>query len=170
MLTSYLNGIVNALGARAQVPAAIEAIPELVSEPTLRHHTTTIAPRRRRHLEPAPRQQSAKEHAEALLDWIYANVDLSEGPITHSAILEFYTELLIEQDWAPRPWNPVAHQFRLLTTGKRKVYAWITTTTGALHRLRVYPIPEPASDAASTPETKSTQVASRTASKLRRAA
>jgi hypothetical protein len=170
MLTSYLNGIVNALGARAQVPAAIEAIPELASEPTLRHHTTTIAPRRHRHLEPAPRQQSAKEHAEALLDWIYPNVDLSEGPITHSAILEFYTELLIEQDWAPRPWNPVAHQFRLLTTGNRKAYAWITTTTGALHRLRVYPIPARAVDAASIPETKSKPVGSRSASKFRRVA
>ena len=168
MLTSYLNGIVNALGARAQVP--IEAIPELVSEPTLRHHTPTIAPRRRRHLEPAPRQQSAKEHAEALLDWIYANVDLSEGPITHSAILEFYTEMLIEMDWTPRPWNPVAHQFRLLTTGNRKAYAWIMTTTGALHRLRVYPIPAREVEAASTPQQQTKQVGSRTAPKMRRAA
>ncbi len=170
MLTSYLNGIVNALSAKDQLAAAVEAIPELVSEPTHQCFTPTAAPKRRRNLEPAPRQQSAKEHAEALLDWIYANVDLSEGPITHSAILEFYTEILIEMDWTPRPWNPVGHQFRLLTTGKRKVYAWITTTTGALHRLRVYPIPARTVDAASTPETKSTQVRSRTASKLRRSA
>jgi len=170
MLTDYLNGIVNALGARAQVAAAVEAIPELVSEPTHRHHKPTIAPKRRRHLEPAPQQQSAKEHAQALLDWIYANVDLSEGPITHSAIIEFYTEMLIEKDWTPRPWNPVAHQFRLLTTGNRKAYAWITTTTGALHRLRVYPIPARVVDAAPTPETRSTQIDSRGAPKLRRAA
>jgi hypothetical protein len=87
------------------------------------------------------------EHAEMLLDWIYKNVDLSDGPITHAAILEFYTEMLIEQGWTARPWNPVAHQFRLLTTGNRKVYAWITTTTGAVHRLRVYPIPRRAAGA-----------------------
>ena len=170
MLTGYFSGIVNALGARAQVAAAVEAIPELVSEPTHRHHTPTIAAKRRRHLEPAPQKQSAKEHAQALLDWIYANVDLPDGPITHSAILEFYTELLIEQDWSPRPWNPVAHQFRLLTTGNHKTYAWITTTTGAVHRLRTYPIPARVADAAPTPETKYTHAGSRSAPKLRRAA
>jgi hypothetical protein len=171
MLNSWNFGdITKTLGARARAAAGIEANPELVPEPTLRHHTLTIAPKRRRHLEPAPRQRSAKEHAQALLDWIYTNVDLSEGPITHAAILEFYTELLIEQDWTPRPWNPVAHQFRLLTTGNRKVYAWITTTTGALHRLRVYPIPVRASDAASTPATKSKAVGSLSSSKLRRVA
>ena len=85
-------------------------------------------------------------------------------------MLEFYTEMLIDLDWTPRPWNPVAHQFRLLTTGNRKVYAWLTTTTGAVHRLRIYPIQARAIDAVSAPETKSTQVGSRTASKLRRAA
>ena len=161
-----LTGFANALGAKAQAGAGSVAV--LV--PTHRHHTPTIAPKRRRHLEPAPQQQSAKEQAQALLDWIYANVDLSEGPITHAAILEFYTEMLIELDWTPRPWNSVAHQFRLLTTGSRKVYAWITTTTGALHRLRVYPIPTRAVGAASTPETKSTQAGSRIAPKFRRAA
>lgn len=166
MLTGYLSDIVNALGAKA----AIGATAVSVKEPTPQCSSPAIAPRRRRYLEPAPGKPSAKEHAQALLDSIYANLDLSDGPITHAAILEFYTEMLIEQDWTPRPWNPVAHQFRYLTTGNRKVYAWITTTTGALHRLRVYPIPARASDAASTPETKSTQAGSRTASKLRRAA
>jgi hypothetical protein len=166
MLTSYLSDIVNALGAKAAVGAA--AVP--VAEPILQCKSPAIVPRRRRYLEPAPGQQSANVHAQALLDWIYANVDLSEGPITHSAIIEFYTEMLIEQNWTPRPWNPVAHQFRLLTTGNRKAYAWITTTTGALHRLRVYPIPARAVDAASTPATKSKSVGSLSSSKLRRVA
>ena len=166
MLTGYLSDIVNALGAKAAVGAAAVS----VEEPTPQCKSPAIAPRRRRYLEPAPRQQSAKEHAQALLGWIYANLDLSDGPITHAAILEFYTEMLIELDWTPRPWNSVAHQFRLLTTGSRKVYAWITTTTGALHRLRVYPIPTRAVGAASTPETKSTQAGSRIAPKFRRAA
>ena len=161
-----LTVFANALGAKAQAGAGSVAV--LV--PTLARHAPPIAPKRQRLLEPAPIQPSAKEHAERLLKWIYTNVDLSEGPITHVAILEFYTETVIELDWAPRPWNPVAHQFRLLTTGKRKSYAWMTTTTGALHRLRVYPIPARAVDAASTPETKSTHAGSRSAPKLRRAA
>lgn len=159
MGSDYFNGIFNALGTKAGVAAATEATPELVSEPTLARHAPTIAPKRRSLLQPAARQPSAKEHAKRLLEWIYANVDLSEGPITHVAIIEFYTEMLIERDWARRPWNPVAHQFRLLTTGTRKAYAWITTTTGALHRLRIYPIPARAAD-----------VGSRSASKMRRAA
>jgi len=155
-----------ALGSKAQAAAAAEA----VLEPTLARHASEIAPKRQRLLEPASRQPSPKEHAQALLDWIYANVDLSEGPITHAAILEFYTEMLIDLDWTPCPWNPVAHQFRLLTTGNRKVYAWITITTGALHRLRIYPIPTRAVGASSTPETKSMQAGSRIAPKFRRAA
>ena len=160
------SGLANALGSKAQAAAAVEA----VLEPTLARHASEIAPKRQRLLEPASRQPSPKEHAQGLLDWIYENVDLSEGPITHVAILEFYTEMLIDLDWTPRPWNPVAHQFRLLTTGNRKAYAWITTTTGALHRLRVYPIPARAVDAGSTPKAKSTQIDSRGAPKLRRAA
>ncbi len=93
--------------------------------------------------KPALKQLSAREHAEALLDWIRHNVDPSEGPIVHEAILEFYCEMLEEQGWGERKWNPVAHQFRLLTTGRRKAYAWIQTATGTPHRLRVYPIPPP---------------------------
>jgi hypothetical protein len=161
-----LTGFANALGAKAQAGAGSVAV--LV--PTLARHAPPIAPKRQRLLEPAPIQPSAKEHAERLLKWIYTNVDLSDGPITHAVILEFYTEMLIEKDWTPRPWNPVAHQFRLLTTGNRKAYAWITTTTGALHRLRVYPIPARVVDAAPTPKTRSTQIDSRGAPKLRRAA
>jgi len=161
-----LTVFANALGAKAQAGAGSVAV--LV--PTLARHAPPIAPKRQRLLEPAPIQPSAKEYAERLLKWIYTNVDLSDGPITHAVILEFYTEMLIEKDWTPRPWNPVAHQFRLLTTGNRKAYAWITTTTGALHRLRVYPIPARVVDAAPTPETRSTQIDSRGAPKLRRAA
>lgn len=170
MLTDYLSSIANILGTGNQVSAAAMPTPELVSEPTLSTHASTISPKRRCHLEPAPRQHSAEEHAQALLDWINANIDQSEGPITHSAIIEFYTEMLIERNWAPRPWNPVAHQFRLLTTGNRKVYAWITTTTGALHRLRVYPIPAPAVDAASSAGFNCNQVGSRGSSTLPRTA
>ncbi len=147
MLPSWnLGGIAKTFGAKARAATAIEAMLEpthrceATPEPNPPRRTPVIAPKRQRLLEPAPSQPSAKEHAEKLLEWIYANNDPSDGPITHAAMLEFYTEMLIELDWTPRPWNPVAHQFRLLTTGSRKTYAWITTTTGAVHRLRVYPI------------------------------
>lgn len=136
-----LTKIANALTARARAETVIEATPELMPEPTHARSTMAIAPTRRQFLEPALREPSAKEHAKALLEWVRANVDVADGPITHAAMLEFYTEMLIELGWTPRPWNPVAHQFRLLTTGNRKTYAWMRTTSGALHRLRVYPIP-----------------------------
>jgi hypothetical protein len=154
MLPSWnLGGIAMTFGAKARAATAIEAIPEptypceVMLEPTLPRPTPATTLKRRRLLEPAPRQPSSKEHAERLLNWIYADIDLTDGPITHAAMLEFYTEMLIELDWTPRPWNPVAHQFRLLTTGSRKTYAWITTTTGAVHRLRIYPIPRRAAGA-----------------------
>ncbi len=171
MLQSWnLGDIARTLSAKTRAATALEATPEFILEPTLACHSTATMPKRRRLLEPAPRPPSAMEHAEMLLDWIYKNVDLSDGPITHAAILEFYTEMLIDLDWTPRSWNPVAHQFRLLTTGNRKVYAWMTTTTGAVHRLRVYPIPARAVDAVPTPETTPTQICSRGTPKLRRTA
>lgn len=141
MLAAWkFTGIASAVTARARARTAPEPSLELAPEPVLPAHSPAITPMRRTLLEPAPRQFSAKEHAEKLLEWICTNVDLSAGLITHAAILEFYTEMLIEQGWAARPWNPVAHHFRLLTTGNRKTYAWLTTTTGTVHRLRVYPI------------------------------
>jgi len=144
MLSGWnITGLANVLGAKAQAATAVEA----VLEPTLPRPSPAITPKRRRLLEPAPRQLSAKKHAERLLEWIYANIDPSDGPITHAAIMEFYIEMLIEQSWTARPWNPVAHQFRLITTGNRKTYAWIETTTGAVHRLRIYPIPRRAARA-----------------------
>lgn len=165
-----LSGFGKSLGASAQAATTVEATLELAPEPTLSCRTTAITPKRRRFLEPAPRQPSAKEHAQALLDWIRANIDPSSGPITHCMILEYYAEMLIERGWRDHKWNPVAHQFRLLTTGNRKTYAWITTTTGAVHRLRVYPIPERAVCATTAPETAATEIGSRGVPKLRRAA
>ncbi len=172
--------IANALSAGARAVASGEptlkpepllpATEAPIQEPTLPCRTPAIALKRRALLEPAPPQPSAKEHAVQLLEWIRANIDAADGPITHAAILEYYMEAMIELDWTARPWNPVAHQFRLLTTGNRKTYAWIRTTTGAVHRLRVYPIPARVVDAAPTPETTSTHICSRGAPKLRRAA
>jgi hypothetical protein len=116
-----------------------------VHEPTLSSPEPMLErPPRHRRPKPVSHQPSAKDHAEALLDWIRRNVDPSSGPIFHFTMLEYYTEMLLERGLLELKWNPVAHQFRLLTTGKRKVYAWVQTTTGTTHRLRVYPIPSPA--------------------------
>ena len=171
MLQSWsLGRIAVTLGAKAPAATSVEAIPEAAPEPTLSYLTQVIKPKRRRFLEPAPKRASAKEHAEKLLEWICSNIDLSDGPITHAAIQEFYCEMLIEAGWKERPWNPVACEFRRLTTGSRKVYAWIETNTGALHRLRIYPIPERKADAAPTPQTTPAQIDSRGTPALRRSA
>ena len=125
----------------------VEPVPGSMLEPTpvlMAPECQAVCLLHRTRPKPALQQLTAKEHALALLDWIRTNVDPSSGPIFHFAMLEYYTEMLLERGWRERKWNPVAHQFRLLTTGKRKVYAWVQTTTGTPHRLRVYPIPPPA--------------------------
>ena len=164
--TLNFGGFANALMPKAWSGAGAEAVPE----PTLQRRDTTVAPKRRTFLEPAPSQPSAKEHAERLLEWIRTNVDAEDGPITHAAIQEFYCEMLIEAGWRERAWNPVACEFRRLTTGRRKVYAWITTTTGAVHRLRIYPIPQRAVEGAPTPGPQAAKIGSRIAPKFRRPA
>jgi len=144
-----------------------------IAEPTpalvTASHTSQYLPRR--HPKPALQEPSAKEHAAALLDWIRQNVDPSDGPIFHCAMIEHYTEMLLDRGWLERKWNPVAHQFRLLTTGRRKAYAWVQTVTGTPHRLRVYPIP-PAACLTGIPVVPSSVTSSfpRAALKLGRAA
>ena len=120
-----------------------EPAPQPTSEPTPNTCALVVAPPRRAQPKPNLHQPTAKEHAQRLLEWIRDNIDF-DGLILHSAILEFYTEMLIETGWVEHKWNPVAHQFRLLTTGTRKIYAWVPTTTGTPHRLRIYPIPRDA--------------------------
>jgi hypothetical protein len=39
-------------------------------------------------------------------------------------------DLCGQLNWRPRPWNPLAKQFRLLTTGPKKVYRWFDFTDG----------------------------------------
>jgi hypothetical protein len=143
-----------------------------VHEPTLSSPEPMLEPPpHRRRPKPVSHQPSAKDHAEALLDWIRRNVDPSSGPIFHFVMLEYYTEMLLERGWRELKWNPVAHQFRLLTTGEQKTYAWVQTTTGTPHRLRVYPIP-PAACLTGSPVVPSSVRSSfrRGAPKLRRAA
>ena len=143
-----------------------------VQEPTLNSPEPILEPPpRRRPPKPVSHQPSAKDHAEALLDWIRRNVDPSSGPTFHFVMLEYYTEMLLERGWRELKWNPVAHQFRLITTGNRKVYAWVQTTTGTPHRLRVYPIPPSAcSSAIPAPTSSATSSSADAAPKLRRVA
>jgi hypothetical protein len=152
----------------------VEAVPASVLEPTpllVAPESQAVRLLHRARPKPAVQQLTAKEHALALLDWIRTNVDPSSGPIFHFAMLEYYTEMLLERGWRELKWNPVAYQFRLLTTGKRKLYAWVQTTTGTPHRLRVYPIP-PAACLTSTPVVPSSMTSNfpRDAPKLRKAA
>lgn len=149
--------------------SGVEPVPELMLEPTpvlMAPESQAVHLLHRARPKPASERSTAKEHALALLDWIRTNVDPSSGPIFHFAMLEYYTEMLLERGWRERKWNPVAHQFRLLTTGKRKTYAWVQTTTGTPHRLRVYLIPSPACSSAIPAMTSSAN----SAPKLRRAA
>ena len=52
-----------------------------------------------------------------------------------------YAEVCRQLNWVVRPWNPVAKELTLLTTGRKK-YRWILRD-GIRHRLRVYTVPTP---------------------------
>ena len=87
------------------------ACPAPMSAPTPRDGTTgfrAVASPRRRHPKPVSHQPSAEDHAQALLNWIWMNVDPSDGPIFHFAMLEHYAEMLLERGWRELKWNPVA--------------------------------------------------------------
>jgi hypothetical protein len=158
----------------ARSSRGIEPAPASVLEPTplvVAPESQAVRLLHRTRPKPALQQLTAKEHALALLDWIRTNVDPSSGPTFHFVMLEYYTEMLLERGWRELKWNPVAHQFRLITTGNRKVYAWVQTTTGTPHRLRVYPIPPSAySSAIPAPTSSATSSSADAAPKLRRAA
>ena len=140
-------------------------------EPTLTSKANASAGLRVIGVQNQPRTSRQPRTMLALLDWIRTNVDPSSGPTFHFVMLEYYTEMLLERGWRELKWNPVAHQFRLITTGNRKVYAWVQTTTGTPHRLRVYPIP-PSAFSSAIPEMSSSATSSSAdaAPKLRRAA
>ena len=152
----------------------VEPVPGSTLEPTpvlMAPESQAVHLLHRARPKPASERLPAKEHALALLDWIRRNVDPSSGPIFHFVMLEYYTEMLLERGWRELKWNPVAHQFRLITTGNRKVYAWVQTTTGTPHRLRVYPIPPSAcSSAIPAPTSSATSSSADAAPKLRRVA
>ncbi len=95
------------------------------SEPVRSRCRTDVATGATRTLE----HRTAREHAERFIAWLQDN-DLAGGMIFHEAILELYTEMVIELGWAERSWNPVARELDLICTGGRKPYEWIVTPHG----------------------------------------
>ena len=79
-------------------------------------------------------------HARALLEWLWAN-GYGSSELLAGDMQRTYVEVCRELNWAVRPWNPVARELTLLTTG-RKLYRWINQE-GMRHRLRVYLVPTP---------------------------
>ena len=82
----------------------------------------------------------AREHAERFVSWLQDN-NFAGSTLLHEAILELYTEMVIEIGWVERSWNPIARDLDLICTGGRKPYEWVITRTGGKRRLRAYPIP-----------------------------
>jgi hypothetical protein len=86
------------------------------------------------------RYRTARDHAEALL--AHARDKLPDhGLLLFDEIIELYLDMLHDQGWAPRSWNPVAHELDLICTGGAKPYAWVIIRGGKKVRRRVYPIP-----------------------------
>jgi hypothetical protein len=89
--------------------------------------------------ETRPRILPTPTHAQRLLT---ALVDSGfEGKeLTVANLQQLYADLCGQLNWWPRPWNPLAKQFRLITSGPKKVYRWFDFTDGVRRRVRVFPI------------------------------
>lgn len=77
-------------------------------------------------------------YARRLLQWL--EEEGAEGPLLFADLFDIYQGMCRVLGWAPRPWDPVGHQFARITTGGRKPYAEVMERDG-LHRRRIYPLP-----------------------------
>ena len=89
--------------------------------------------------ETSPRIMSTPAHAQRLLT-VLNNSGFEGKELIVSELQKLYAQVCQELNWRPRPWNPLAKQFRLLTTGPKKVYRWFDVTDGIRRRVRVFPI------------------------------
>jgi hypothetical protein len=89
--------------------------------------------------ETSPRIMPTPTHAQrfltVLIDSGYEGKELAVADLQR-----LYADLCGQLSWRPRPWNPLAKQFRLLTTGPHKPYRWFDFTDGVRRRVRVFPI------------------------------
>ena len=95
---------------------ASELTPTLAPMADGNHSAVTDADPR----ETSPRIASTPTHAQRLLA---ALIDSGfEGKeLTVADLQQLYAELCGQLNWRPRPWNPLAKQFCLITSGPKKV-------------------------------------------------
>jgi hypothetical protein len=84
---------------------------------------------------PLATEHHARKFLSVLLASGYGGRDL-----LHDDLKELYLKMCWLLDWKPRPWNPLAKEFRKLTTGDWKPYERVKFTDGMTRRVRVYPI------------------------------
>jgi hypothetical protein len=89
--------------------------------------------------ETSPRIMSTPVHAQRLLT-VLINSGFEGKELIVSELQKLYAQVCQELNWQPRPWNPLANQFRLLTTGPHKVYRWFDFADGIRRRVRVFAI------------------------------
>jgi hypothetical protein len=65
--------------------------------------------------------------------------EIESGCLLARDLILIHRQMCDDFGWMPRPWNPIGHELARITTGGRKIYAWIDG-----HRLRVYPVRETA--------------------------
>lgn len=90
----------------------------------------------------------ARDQAAALAAYLARHCHQLPCEILADDLIDTHYWLSEQAGVAPRPWNAVAPHLRALTGG-RKIYGWFERD-GAMHRLRVYPLP--GACLASTPE------------------
>ena len=78
-------------------------------------------------------------HAKFLVYRIYEEA-IAPAEILVADLKEIYADLLIEFQWAERPWIMVSREVRTLLGGQ-KTYAWVRTARGNARRMRVYRFP-----------------------------
>ena len=108
-----------------------------------------------------PARLSPAEHARRLLAWCQQEDGGVTGEVLACDLVAIHAEMCGEWGLEVRPWNPIARELTLLTTG-RKSYRWVRRDDG-LHRLRVYVIPPAPAVADSAPRYRSIHDVSRRA-------
>jgi hypothetical protein len=89
--------------------------------------------------ETLPRIMPTPAHAQRLLT-VLIQSGYEGKELLVADLQRLYAELCGQLNWRARPWNPLAKQFRLLTTGSHKPYRWFDFTDGIRRRVRVFPI------------------------------
>ena len=99
-----------------------------------REPAPTGSNRRRQHRPP-------RDHAVALLEYLLGSEFDRRTYLSSEDMQDVHLALCEELGWWPRPWAPVARQYRLLANNDRRIYANLAID-GKVCKVRIYYLPQ----------------------------